>query len=83
MKAYNLDRKDSKWPHRSMLITLLVKQLEGKMKDIRCAPPREMLKNFGGGLTISEFRENNFAVEYDNNCKVVYSKTKFSSRKKI
>ena len=38
------------------LLTLLVKRLEGRIRSIEPAPPRTTLKEFGGSLSIEEFR---------------------------
>ena len=64
-KSYNFELNDHKKYDRSQLITLLVQQLYGIVNaiNIKCAPPRQTLKMFGGYLDISEFRNNNSTVD--------------------
>lgn len=38
------------------ILNLLIKSIHGSTYDIPCAPPRCMLKVFGGNMTIDEFR---------------------------
>ena len=53
--AYNFDSKDSCiWERYALLNTLYDK----KSKKVKLAPPREILKKFGGHITISQFRNN-------------------------
>jgi len=60
-KSYLYSQKSIKVGMRCSLLSLLRRKLQGKMvRDcIRPAPPREVLKVFGGSLTIEEFRNNN------------------------
>jgi len=53
--AYNFDSKDSCiWKRYALLNTLYGK----KSEKVKLAPPREILKKFGGHITISQFRNN-------------------------
>jgi len=57
-RAYNMEKNDHRSNERNELITFLVKQLSS-MKDsifIKKAPPRQILKMFGGNMNITEFR---------------------------
>lgn len=54
MKAYNIDRGNN--AVRGMNITLMRKKMFGKLEPIRAAPNRFSLKQFGGTMTIEEFR---------------------------
>jgi len=57
-RAYNMEKNDHKTNERNELITFLVKQLSC-VKDsilIKKAPPRQILKIFGGNMNITEFR---------------------------
>lgn len=53
--AYNFDSKDSHiWERYALLNTLYAKDTN----KINLAPPREILKKFGGHITIGQFRNN-------------------------
>lgn len=59
--AYNFDSKDSCiWERYALLNTLY----GNKLNKIKLAPPREILKKFGGHITINQFR-NNSKSEYN------------------
>ena len=53
--AYNFDSKDSCIWERYALLNTLYSQ---KSNKIKLAPPREILKKFGGHITINQFRNN-------------------------
>jgi hypothetical protein len=66
VKSYNFELRDQKIYERSSYITLIIKQmysLEYSL-SIKPAPPRQMLKMFGGDMSIDEFRYNNKGVDY-------------------
>jgi hypothetical protein len=56
--AYNLDIQDYKVGDRYALIKKLYSTVYNSNNDITIAPPREVLKKYGGILTIDEFRKN-------------------------
>lgn len=59
MKTYNQCLNDSLKNQRSSLISLMWKMLNpGMTFNIAPAPPREMLRMFGGTMTIEEFKNN-------------------------
>jgi hypothetical protein len=64
-KAYNLDKNDQRKYERSGLITLLIQQLYGICEaiSIKCAPPRQCLKMFGGYMDIDTFRNKASVVD--------------------
>ena len=64
-KAYNLEKNDHIKYQRTEWITLLIQQMYGIKEaiNVKCAPPRQTLKMFGGYLTINEFRNNNKLVD--------------------
>lgn len=56
--AYNYDKYQStKWEN-SALLHLLYKMIHNKYTKILPAPPKELLKIYGGPLTIEEYRHN-------------------------
>ena len=56
--AYNFDKKyTNKWEY-SALLHLLYKTIHKKYTKILPAPPKELLKIYGGPLTIEEYRKN-------------------------
>lgn len=57
--AYNFDKKyDHMWESYSLLHLLYKKMYDKDFKKIIPAPPKEVLKIFGGILSIEEYREN-------------------------
>ena len=59
--SYNFSKNDDDIWERYSLLNLMYKKLYNeKFVKINLAPPREILKIFGGYLTIEEFRENSF-----------------------
>jgi len=62
--AYNFDKNyTNKWEY-SALLHLLYKKIYNKYVKIIPSPPKELLKIFGGPLTIEEYRENLFTNDY-------------------
>lgn len=62
VKAYNLDRDSATKAINAMWILLMKKRLTGSTSPIRCAPKRHTLKEFGGPLSIEEFRSGSHEV---------------------
>jgi hypothetical protein len=57
--AYNFSKnEDTKWERYSLLNLMYKKLYNQKFIKINIAPPREVLKIFGGYMSIEEFREN-------------------------
>ena len=57
--SYNFSKNDDNMWERYSLLNLMYKKLyNAKFVKINLAPPREILKMFGGYLSIEEFREN-------------------------
>jgi len=57
--SYNFSKNDEEIWERYSLLNLMYKKLYNeKFVKIKLAPPREVLKIFGGYLSIDEFREN-------------------------
>ena len=56
VKAYNLDRDSATKGINAMWILLMKKRILGKTTPINTAPKRQALKQFGGPLSIEEFR---------------------------
>ena len=57
--SYNFSKNDNNIWERYSLLNLMYKKLfNQKFTKINMAPPREILKMFGGYMTIEEFREN-------------------------
>ena len=54
--AYNLDMNDYRVPLRNALIKEMYTKMTGLTDNIPIAPKRELLKKFGGILSIEEFR---------------------------
>lgn len=57
VKAFNLESDSSTKGINSMWIFMMKKRATRSMSPIRCAPKRWSLKEFGGSLTIEEFRK--------------------------
>lgn len=65
IKAYNLDSHTYKKGLISNTLTLFHKRCTGVLRGIRPAPPRQMLRVFGGSMSIEDFRAASQApVEY-------------------
>jgi|694.fasta_scaffold00501_69 hypothetical protein len=62
VKAYNLDRDSATKAINAMWILLMKKRLTGSLAPIRTAPKRHTLKQFGGPLTIEDFRSGSLEV---------------------
>ena len=58
MKSYNLDINDSSLWKKESLINFLYYMTYNKYIDINYAPNWISLEEFGGNLTIEQFREN-------------------------
>lgn len=73
VKAYMLD-KNSK---NLYLVSYLFKKIKGYYSKIIPALPKELLKIFGGNMTIEEYRKNFISVTeyYTNTFPMVYSKS--------
>ena len=62
--SYNFSKNDDNMWERYSLLNLMYKKLYNhKFVKINLAPPREILKIFGGYLSIEEFRENSLRNE--------------------
>jgi hypothetical protein len=65
--AYNFSLKDSQMNQRFVLLNNLYEDVFNNQNTINIAPPREMLKKFGGSLSISEFRSRTTqSIQYQN-----------------
>ena len=65
--SYNFNTKiDKKW-ERAGLIKLLHNKIFNVDEDVEYAPNRECLKDFGGYMTIDEFRKNMSKLKYNIN----------------
>ena len=56
MKMYNMTYNRTRCGIISCNMVLMYKQMYGKVAPIKCAPSRYALKEFGGPLSIEEFR---------------------------
>ena len=57
--AYNFDSKDNyMWERYALLNTVYSKDSSKDSNKIKLAPPREILKKFGGHITINQFRNS-------------------------
>lgn len=63
MKAYVIHSRDDTKFNKFSLITMM-RQRMNLSQPTREAPPREMLKMFGGTMSIDEFRKNNEQFAY-------------------
>lgn len=63
MKAYVIYSRDDTKFNKFSLITMM-RQRMNIIQPTKEAPPREMLKIFGGSMTIKEFRKNNKHFAY-------------------
>ena len=62
--SYNFSKNDDDIWERYSLLNLMYKKLyNNKYSKINLAPPREILKMFGGYMSIEEFRENSLKNE--------------------
>jgi hypothetical protein len=64
-KSYNYETSDQLVHQRNTFITLLIQQMYGIVEAIaiKPAPPRQILKMFGGYLDIEEFRNTNSSID--------------------
>ena len=68
--SYNFSKNDNNMWERYSLLNLMYKKLfNQKFVKINMAPPREILKIFGGYMSIEEFRET--SLKNDKNYKVI------------
>ena len=65
MKRYNIDSNSSNMHMISTLIQKFYYFITSKTDSIKIAPPKCILKEFGGTMTIKEFRNNNKNVTYN------------------
>lgn len=56
--AYNNDRQDSNWTYNAELMHFLYRKIYDNNDEIKVAPKREVLEDFGGNISIEEFRSN-------------------------
>ena len=63
--SYNIDLNDEKVWKRNSLLNLLYKKTYNKDINIKPAPSWKVLKDFGGTVTIDEFRDNLDSNTYD------------------
>ena len=61
--SYNFSKNDDDMWERYSLLNLMYKKLYNKLIKINLAPPREILKIFGGYMSIEEFRDNSLKNE--------------------
>jgi hypothetical protein len=62
--AYNNELNDYKVWERNSLLKILYKKIYGNDSELTPAPPRQVLKFFGGNLTIDEFRKTNKSYRF-------------------
>ena len=56
--AYNIDINDHKlWERNSLILKLANELSDENLENIYPAPPKQILKSFGGNITIDEFRK--------------------------
>lgn len=65
MKRYNIDSNTSNMHMISSLIQKFYQYINKKTESIDISPPRCMLKEFGGSISIQEFRKNNKQIKYN------------------
>lgn len=87
-KAYILDQRSSvKYKESAALLTLLFFKLFGVISDFPCAPTWKILKEYGGHLTITEFRATFGKIEYletvNTRRPYMYCSSQYISEKKI
>lgn len=83
VKAFNSSLKDFNTSNRSYILRKMLKNL-GETDKIETAPPRELLKMFGGPLTINEFRNPNVGtyrlLSSQNRAKTILLETVFARK---
>ncbi|HMP28235.1 MAG TPA: hypothetical protein PKD85_01460 [Saprospiraceae bacterium] len=87
-KAYILDQRGSlKYNESSTLLSLLFLKLYGKAPEFPHAPSWKLLKDYGGHLSIAEFRETFGRLEYSTSINVrrpyMYCTSEYIKEKKI
>ena len=65
MKRYNIDSNSSNLHMISTLIQKFYEYITSSTDSIQIAPPKCMLKDFGGKMSIKEFRNNNKNILYN------------------
>jgi len=65
MKRFNIDSNTSNMHMISTLIQKFYEYLTSETNSIHIAPPKCMLKDFGGNMSIKEFRNNNKKICYN------------------
>ena len=65
MKRYNLDSNNSNMNMMFSLIQKFYQHVTKSTETIHIAPPKCMLKEFGGKMTITEFRKQNKKINYN------------------
>lgn len=65
MKRYNLDINNSNMTLVFSLIQKFYQYMNKTTDSINLAPPKYMLKEFGGAMTINEFRKKNKKITYN------------------
>ena len=65
MKRYNMDSNTSNMHMISTLIQKFYEYITNRTDSIQIAPPKCMLKDFGGKMTIKDFRNNNKNIIYN------------------
>lgn len=65
--AYSLDRRDTASFQRSNLLCMMYNlyMTDSTVSSLVPAPPRELLKRFGGWMTIEEFRQSSAVLSLD------------------
>ena len=76
VKSYNIDIGDMSVNKRNYIIRYILSKMGQKTADIKPAPPRTMLKQFGGNLSIEEFRKSSGVYHIE---KPLSSLTKFDN----
>ena len=65
MKRYNIDSNTSNMHMISTLIQKFYEYVSSQTDSIHIAPPKCILKDFGGHMSIKEFRNNNKNIIYN------------------
>ncbi len=66
--AYNIDMNDYKlWERNSLIIKLYNELTDNVISNVSPSPPKQILKSFGGNITIEEYRKKtNTAINYSS-----------------
>ena len=76
VKSYNIDIGDMSVNKRNYIIRYMLSKIGQNTDNVKPAPPRTMLKQFGGNLSIEEFRKSSGVYHIQ---KPLSSLTKFDS----